>query len=72
MSKRKAKKKTKKQMRRPILLGSTAHQRIVSMIVEMNKYLATAKDILNVPENWVVTHDQRNIPIGFAPPEKEK
>ena len=62
----------KKKKKKSIMLGATARQKLAAIIVEANRYLATARDVLNVPEDWVVSHDQNGIPSGFAPPEKEK
>ena len=67
MSRRKAKEKTK-----PIVLNETAQQKVVSIVVELNRYLATARDILNVPDGWTTTHNENGIPTGFAPPKEEK
>jgi len=61
----------KKKKSKEIKLGAKAVQRLTSIIVEHNKFLATAKDVLNVPDDWTVTHNENGIPDGFAPKKEE-
>jgi len=61
--------RNKKEEKKPVKLNETAQQRVTSIIVELNRYLAAARDILNIPTDWVVTNNQNGVPSGFAPPK---
>ena len=55
-----------------IALGTKARQTLGSLLGQVNTYIRATKDALNVPDDWVVQHDQQGIPAAFVPPKEKE